>query len=570
MKWPLVLGIVFGLSLVAFFGAGFGVGALAVAPSASSYQVTYYNDGSATGGALVGQVYVQTQTVPMVTAMAPGDLSTSLSFGFQFVSNGNCAKAGQPASAVGWEPAYFTLQFISGGSTQQVNWVESNQYGSQNFFGTTLVVSLNNTQQNSATNPWLVYCGYNSVTTNDVTSGNLNQELAPTVVQLEGLVGAGVLNISFTTQGALCGGNSATAPVNDCEDANNAANIQFNEAFPGNDGTWQSTSYADIPVVSGVGQMAAIPNGQWGNLWFNGGTLSLAVSTGYAGPGGWQVKVYNSEGQIASGWGPSNPMNVANFLSGATITFNIPNDASSNCTTNGCNTYSVQLFNSLFDQAAITIPIDISPQYAPGTPLISFEYTSSTYYPTDGTGLTIVMNATGGKLNLTITEFALTVYYLPAGESARSPPGCGSAYVTPCSGQYIPAVESSPNSYSATYTFTINAPVNDPAIGIEVLSVTKNQQYSAVQYANLNIQPATCSGLSCGPPKTTSNLWSVLGPVLLSIVFLTGALFAAVVVPVSTNLRYLVAAIGPILIILMLVTGAFHVLFAPGGTLNAT
>ena len=112
--------------------------------------------------------------------------------------------------------------------------------------------------------------------------------------------------------------------------------------------------------------------------------------------------------------------------------------------------------------------------------------------------------------------------------------------------------------------------MNDPAIGIEVFSVTKNQQYSAVQYANLNIQPATCSGLSCGPPKTTSNLWSVLGPVLLSIVFLTGALFAAVVVPVSTNLRYLVASIGPILIILMLVTGAFHMLFAPGGTLNAT
>ena len=549
-----IIGVALLVEVIAFVALGVGTGGFAAASGAippSTYSPTWSNDSGATGGALEADVYVAPGTIPFVSAIQPGYPSTTLQVGVQVKSNGNCGNAGDPAWAGGGSsPSYFTISFDNGQSTNFT--IGSFQNGNPNiaagsYTANELTVSYNGTSTGGVTNPYLFYC-FKPLNANNVQSTNFGSVIFQFTVVIQGEA-SGNLNIVFHAGGSLCDGPSGT-PNGDCKaaDGNLPAGMS---PFVNSGNTWSSDSSVSVPLMDGQAAIKTEGDGPW----FNGGQISFLATTGFGGVNGYRLGIYNPAvrgGGLATGWTPSNPMQVGNDLpAGTVVTMNIPQGASQNCTTSGCNEF-VAVLSSPYINGQLAFPIDISPQYAPGQPTVSDTNSVGTLYPTQGSTVTLTFTSKVTGNNQTPSSFLFEVFYLLPGQSPDDSQTCGQQWVTspPCQMASIPALAAGNGVYSATYTFTVtNPPINANAIGVVVEAESSQQQASAVTHAAISLAPQNCPpGSGCNPGTGNLALWALWGPILLSAIIVTASLLALVFL----GGRGILVVIGGVVVIVVL------------------
>ncbi|MDE1822367.1 MAG: hypothetical protein KGI98_16130 [Euryarchaeota archaeon] len=565
--------------LVGFVSLGVGTGALSfTTPGGVNFAPTWHNDTGGTGGALVPSVYVGLGSLPIISSNVPGDGSTTLSFGMAVTSNGNCGNAGDPAWSPGWgnpssggSAAYYVIQFIQGGNPIPFSAsVDGGVATNETMYA---VATNNQTQSNYQSDPYLYGCFYNppiaGIGGGNVMTNNYGgtRSFYMHTVQLYGLVGAGTLRISLPASGPLCDAGSNAGGGTTCYATEYAANsVTSNGPFnEGPKGTWSTNSYVDVPVLDGSASLVLDGSGPW----FNGGTVTVTVSTGYAGPGGYALTVYNPGprgGGVATGWGPSNPLNVSNNVNAGQFTFSIPAGASINCTTPKCNQFSFGLENSATRSVAY-FPVDISPKYAPGLPGLTYSDSQGLTYPVAGDTLTLTFYSNGTSNN-TPASFLVYVWYLQPGQSARDAAPCSGAWVTACSGTSLTvgATSSSGNStsVSASYSFTVSPTLHSAAIGVQVQAETQFQQSSGITYRTIDL--SNCTGGPCNPNRSSLTLWSELGPVLLTLLVILGTALVAVWAPnLPLPYRVLMVALAVLVMGVLFAVGTLTDAFKAGG-----
>lgn len=566
-KLTVIILIALVVDVIAFIGLGFGTGALSTTTTDNtSYLPSWSNDSAGgAGGSLEPDVYVQMGTLPFVSSMlgAPSQGST-LSFGMYPKTNTNCGGAGRPAyDAAGANPAYYEIQFIQNGVAQRATFsVDGQQVTNSAVFPTN-----NNTQtpasgSGTTHNPYFYACLVNGVNgfAGNLHTNNFEQPVFFHTVALVGLVGTGTLKITYFANGPLCSGSVFFGTTgNVCI----AGEGLLNAAAGSASGTWASSSSVSVPVLNG--QASASPVG--GGPWFNNGTISFQLNTGYGGAGGYSLQVNNPGvrgGGVAS-W-PGNPQTVGNNIVNGVFTFNIPTGASTACTTNGCNEFTVNLYSPAV-RGTLSFGVDISPAYVPGTPTITYATSSGSYYPKAGDTVTLTFTAHGSPTNQSVNTILIFVYYLLPGGVANGTQPCGQNYVTPCSGIFLNVTTTGSGQaavYTATYSFTVNPPVSTVAIGVQAQSETKIQQSSALNFYTISVAPLDCvPGAKCNPSANNAAIWHFWGPILLilAIVLVTVLFLLIVRLPIYATAGIVVIEVLAFVVLYSTLSSQF----VPGG-----
>lgn len=568
-----VLVIVLVLDVALFVGIGFGTGALSTSTVNSGgqaqYSVIQANVGQSFGDGLswaVTMSNVAQSGVAPITAMLPGYASTQVSFGVNGYTTGDCGNTGRPAWAPGQgsDYGYYTIQYFVNGVAQSFT---AQVDGAQVSSGLNHAYSIS---ANSSGILW--YCGI-SLGGGDMYLTSLAQQSTvylPHTLSFLGLMPDGKLTISFAVQWDYCDGNGGgfgNRLTGVCAAELSAAGATL-DALP-TTGTNHETTSATSLVLSAGASVQVLNQG----ALYNGGTLSVGVTTGYDGPNGYQLAVLCPQPRACGGQQDSAfpAQHVDNDILGQrTFSWAIPMDYALRSSTPLINNIVVVLIaNYGVASQSLSFPVTISPTLNPGAPQIAYSSSDGSVYPAVGASLTFTVTATATNKSGPITSITLEVFYLQTGQSASSPPPCGASWVTGgCPfGQTI-QVSLSATGGTGTYTFQVQPPTGAVAIGA---SATANAgpgsaNISAPFY--VQIKPANCIlGSSCDPLNGNLTFWGVVGPILLFAMFLVIALLAAInlrtLKPAWARFLPLAAVVG--VFSLLVVFGILGAWFHPGG-----
>lgn len=559
-----IIGVALVIDVAIFIGLAYGTGAASLTTSGGLFfGPTWHNDTNGAGGAIQPNVYVQLGTLPMVSSMLAGGTSTTVTFGMNVISNNNCGNAGDPAWAPGiagsgGNPAYYEIQYLVNGQAQKFTaGIDGQQQTGYAVFATN-----NNTYQSTSNDPNIYLCFYANGISGGGNIQTANFGSTPFflhTVNLAGVAGAGTLQITIPANGPLCDGlivSGGGTPV--CSEAFSAASeTNLRQA----QGTWTTSSSVSIPVLNGQAAFSLAGAGPW----YNGGTISAIVSTGYGGSGGYSLSVHDPgvRGGGLSTWG-NNPQSVANEQNGASFTFQIPAGASTNCTTSGCNQFQMELTSSALGQT-LSFPIDIAPQFAPSLPGIAYSTGSGFVYPIGGDSVTLTFTTSVAQPNASNvpSTFLISVFYLLPGANPQTSKSCDASWITPCNGTIITGSNGG-GGFTGSYTFSVNAPLGYTGIGVRAQAETSQQQSSGISYRYIFIQPAGCNpGSPCDPTTSGASLWKLVGPALLMAAFVLLAMFVLIFVPISPVHKYLIVFV----VAVAGVAGYFLIAsqFVPGG-----
>jgi hypothetical protein len=589
-KLAVFLLIVLLADLAVFVVVGLGVGAIPLSIGSTTPSMTWNNNSN---GA-IGFAVVPTLSPgngPMVSSMLPGDQSTAVSFGVQVTINNNCANAGQPAwdgggadaswYSISWSGGAFTYQINAPGATAGTQGGGSSNSVTGNGY---VAVSFNKTNSLGSSNPYLAYCLFkgSSLGSYNIKSGNNNGGLnsgttvyfgqtAPSF-SLTGLVGSGTLTIAFHAAGSNCGGssNGFNGPTGDCLDAQNAQSANSGAVFP-NQGSWSVVSSVSIPVQSGQGSCTP-PTG----VYYNGQTISISCQTGYGGANGYSLEIDwptarpGVGGTLDSQFSP-NPTSLCNDCEHST-SWKIPAGTASNSTGGvnpAWNYFILKLTSNYFVNQYSTLYFGISPQYTPGTPVLTSSNTAGTEYATYNDTVTVNFQAGASPAGNAVSQFIVQAYYLQGNAVTGQEPPCGPAWITTgCpTGQTFLAVQNG-NNWDGSFSFSVNPPGGYTAIGVSVTAVTNQSQTSAAGSIYLSIAPKQCiDGATCNSFTTPHSPadWSTIGPFLLVLALVFGAGILFVMAP-NTTVRLIIVsgAIVAIVALLLFVSP----LFVPGAPLG--
>lgn len=551
--------------VVLFFGLGFGTGALASGPSACSNEPTCYTvtqglEGSSWGQGFSFQVNILTvnqSNQPFVTSMLAGGESTSVTFGLNIYSTGDCGDTGRPT-------------FDNGVGADVATW--SISLGGQAFAGAVDGTSFPSTTdyQFAETSTQLNgYCTIATATGGDYVtstwyqggdSNALTNLLASHTLVLDGQYAPSTLSISMTITGTYCDGISGNIDNTACAEINPV--ITNLDIFP--NGAWTRTATTTTNELSGQATITRVGAGPY----YNGGTFSVDVTTGYGGASGYELEV--QYGAARGGGLDSNfqTYTVPNEDAGATFTWNIPEGTGVNSTISGWNVFNPTLIASLQYIGSVQCVVDISPAYAPLTPVMTFSNTGTFTQPQPGSIETVTASVTASATSGPVTSITLWAFYLTGSESASTLPACGSQWITACQGSPMQLTESG-NTTTGTYAFTVDPIAGSSSMGFEVTGFTSEQQGSPTTTSLVNILPSSCSPsqTGCGTTQFSASTWEVGGPIILSLIFILLGVLVAIYVPIAW-IRVLAVVLPIALVIVLYALGTYTDWFSPGGILN--
>lgn len=588
--------IIFVAALASFLGIGFGLSALSAAATPGGYtQCTNANDfclyqsllyssgynyDGITGndGGVFWQVEsnVQQNAQP-VTSMVQGDLSTSVSFSVSAGADpvqdpGGPTCPGQPA----WneQPSYYVIQFFSAGSTSNpsapvsvLGTVNGVQYNGAVWDGGSVLGNLNaslvQTQQTLAA-CYITSSG--SIFTSEING------LFPITVQLSGQLPPIIMQVEFSSWGDYCdNSNPAGAHTGPCNALYNWATGQgYSNPIVPNNGGWTGTSWSAIEWQSAQASFQFID--QQKN--YNGGTITAQFYTGYGGASGYNFAIDVPQPRPNGGQPDSeftnNPTTVPNFcLSGCTLTWSIPSGASQNLSGHPptWDTWSGVLYTGL-GVGQLTMFTIINPIYAPTTPVVTWTNTGPGIYPqvNDTVDLTVFSNASNNSGQ--IKTITLYIAYAPPNSNSQWLPTCGTnGWVTSCNGTQI-ALTYNGNNAVGTYSFPVNPPLGDTLIDITAIATSLSSP-SLPGYYQIQIAPSNCqAGQTCNPLRSTSTLWALIGPILMSIMIIDGLAILAFALPLTVTIRVLIIGAGVAVVFVLYYFGIYGDMFDLGGWLN--
>lgn len=532
MKGLLIIGIAVALvvDLALFFGIGFASGALS---SVGGITVNHLTDGP---GGLEFQVQVSGADANGFygSDYFPNGSSQPITFDtYVWVGNTSCSQ--QPAwlAGKGAGSIWYTI-------TVSFNGVAESIPGTQNGY---LTISDNGSAQNSA------WC-YGSGLSNSAGGGFYQH-----TIWLPGNYSDdSVVTIESETVGAYC--STATSPQAACAVGGGSSGSGsgpwklYDSPSCRFFGGCESPPYSQVILRSGYSALYQ-PQG----TFFNGGQLPISYSTGYS-VGQWKVCFQKPSLQ----GGANIACNNVGSNTQGTTTFSIPANASSpppaSCAVPcAWNLFQATLYNSLFPGAYVpSISIDISPQFMPGTPTITWvDNTHTGGIIQQGDSITVTATATNPANSSkfgTINGMILGAYYA-IGES--TPPVSGSYWLGGNPHGTPMAVVANAGGATGTYTFTINmgGSGNGAVITGTVTVVTTVAQTSQNSFS-IQVTPGNCGSATCG--NIAHGVWQLVGPVLFAGAFILGTA--------------LLAAFGkgkpPLIFLPIVTTGVFVVLFIFG------
>lgn len=559
---------------LAIFGAvGFGLGALAITAPASTpgngYNMTPTSVGTGYPVLTFEIPFVNVNDgTQLLTSILPNGDSTDIVFGtvIKYDLNGCGNFPGWPAwdngEISGSIVQYYTISF----SQDNINFFIDGKSQTTGF-GNSYTFSDHFGVGYGGNDPYLTYCingGWKAPGPSPVDNNTL---------YLVGIYTSPItVTVSLTTQGNFCMSPQGQPNPLDgaCQAAENAGagggNLNYAVA---DEGMWSLTTTTTATYQSGYGSVKVLNPG---DLAFNGGTISVSVSTGY---GGFQACLLIP--QPRQGGGSCDPQfptqTIPNGQTAYLVTWSVPKNASQNSTIAGWNTWEVQLTNEYFRVGYSPATIDIAPQYAPGLPVVAFATNGTFYYPEVGDGVTLSIYANATNKSAAVTGISLWVYYQATGDNPTSEPACGAQWVT-TNCPYATALAGSQlqlNGKNAvgTYPFTVDPTAGMTEITVLAESFTSTQQGSPIVAFTIQITPHGCTiGVPTCITKHGVSLWEMIGPLLISIALVLAGVILFFVVPV-TWMRVLVVAVPVAGVLILYVFGIYTAWFAPGGAFNA-
>ena len=385
--------------------------------------------------------------------------------------------------------------------------------------------------------------------------------------QLIGQYPQGRLLVGFIGYGNYC--NDAIFTGGATPVCNQADNYWGASNYYTSTNNFNIAANAAINTYSG---QAFVVNANPNQVYYNGGTLQVLVSTGYDGPGPAPYVLTvtypaarPNGGQVDSAF-PS--VNVPNFCSPTcTESWTIPTGTSVASPTAGWNLFIVVLTASVYVTGYARASIAISPSTQPIAPTITVSNTGKFITPQPGDTETITITSQPTSTSGAVVSLFLTVYYALVSSVQGALPPCGGAYITSgcASGEQITANPIAGGAVTGTFSFTVNPPAGaTDGFWIIASSETNQAQPSNATYEWVTITPSNCvyGGNGC-PAATSASYWSWLGPLLLSLGFLMAGLFIFVMVP-ETIIR-IVAIAAPVAFVILGYLLLFPSWFSPGG-----
>lgn len=551
-RGPVTIILVVALAVVwaSFFALGFGTGALSTAAPATT-QTSMVYDGisisvSFNGGDSLGY---------FTSAYNPNGSSTPI--GFNVIATpvpGTCANPGGWGVGQGADYGWYEV-FVTNGATGARESLDNNP----SLFS--LVYSQNNSQPTSA-----AWCYYNGA--GGIQSAGNAAFFSHTITLTGQYEDFSILHVQFYTEIRGCSlySNGGLATYNQCQFAGHS--------FGRGPGTSQGNAEGQAILRSGYSQLTPPTTTP-----VNGGSFGVGYSTGYNQGAGWLL-TFNSP----SARGTPHVVSSQNLPSDqvGTATIQVPVNASQTPPTPCANLnqyclwnlYSVTLFSNSFPTATLaTIQVNIGPASGPMNVGILFsdpKATGGTSHP--GDQVTLQFSARSSNNSGPVTGFLVQAWY--AGGTG-TPPTSSQFYAlgtpngpvqvqvgpgntaqwgggTPCS---------QPGCwYIGNATFTVS---QNSSVTVTALAVSASAQGSNPGSLTIEVTPPNpnCMG-SCG--VTTSPLWALLGPVLLSAGIILAGVTVAVFPPsLPTWTRVVAVAVGVGLVIVLVVV-SFGGLFGPG------
>lgn len=553
-----ILAVVLAIDAGAFVALGVGTGGLStVGPTNSNteYQFSYALAGSYWGDGMsyhVDMASVNQSGIPMTTSLLAGYSSTPLTFDTVWYSGGDCGHTGQPVfvpsngGGSGADYGYYMVSF--GGATF------SGTLDGQQFPPTdTLAISQN-------ASGIVLYCGLTSQSGgNDFNYPNPSSgalTLFQHTLVLTGVYSESTLSIAFHAALTHCDGNTynpSSGRGADCAAAvsTNACGSQGTGGCVGaaNGNALQIVSTASTMVQSGYGT-ATVTNP--GNIVSNGGTISVTVSTGYAGTTGWHVSllcpgprtVANGGCQGGTTDGRFANLTAPNDCSACSVSWPVPSDASQNVSTAGWNTWEVELYNGLLAIGYAPVTVNILPPSSPTTPPgpgVTFANNGKFVDPTASSTLTVTVYANVSSQSGPILGITLWVYYLLPSQAPVNEPACGASWVTTgCPAGYALGAaqlrSNGANGLIGTYSFGVDPPAGTTQIGVLAESFARGEQGSPITSFLVQITPASCNTNPNSPGCRTQSglsLWTTAAPILLTVALVLVAVLAALWLPMA-------------------------------------
>jgi hypothetical protein len=583
-----VLALVFVAAAAGFFTLGFASSAFPVCLTncggpGDNYTNSPYSPETA------GSYPVLTFTVHFVeveageqllTAIGPGKQSFPLVFATSVTYDGNgCGSwpAWDAGSTDFGLSTFYIVQF-----SQPVSGLLDNGSFTTGG-GTSLYITENNTTPYGEADPLLSYClGTPTGGTAEKAPG-LNTLIWHHTLILLGTPNSNVIEgpvsvtVNLYTQGQWCDGSITGTVSGACASAQGNTQ-QLVQAI--DNGAWSGEASARAVFQSGVAS-AIVQNP--GNLAFNGGQISVTVTTGY---GGFTASLLCPQPRTTTNGGGCNggstdprfpTETIPNGQSGYPVTWNVPSGAGQNSSVTGWNTWELVLNNSYLSEQYSPVTIDIYPAAAPGLPVITFTNSGSLYYPQQGDTVTLTIYANASGSSGAVTGITIWAYYLAPNTNPTQEPPCGTAqwitgncpYGTPLEGSQLSKVGS---NAVGTYTFTVDPATGTNSVGILAEGFTGQQQGSPIVPYLLQISPTTCptqGGPGC-PTHASVSTWEVAGPVLLAIMLIVGGALAFLLLPIPMWGRVAALAIPAGLVFVLVLFGPLDPYssgswFLPGG-----
>lgn len=558
LTWTAILSVVLILLLAAFFGLGFGAGALSsVSTAVASYQSQPFNLDNALEWQANITSYTSAGQVP-TTAISPGGQSTSISAAVDIwaPSGTGCNAAANPAFVPGVGADYAFWDISLGGESFNINYGGSTIAVPHNF------IVYENTSQ-------MFFCD----SSDHFVSYDLSthpQPFFPITFSLQGVYAPTTLSVMFVGAWTNCDGFTPVA-------VSGAVCQAVYNSLPGVFQGWGSAngggSFATAATIKTQSGYAWIQDTNPGQLAYNGGLLTLVASTGYAGPDGYTVQVDFPQargGGVDSAFGTAS---VPNDQPSYQFTIRIPSDASQNSTNPGWNEFTVVLMGQFTYMGSTSAAIDISPLYAPSAPLIQYKSTGQYISPQSGDSLSLSFSAQPSAHSANVSSILVWVFYTDGNSPPTANPPCGVDWVTSCPGpEAIPVAQSGGGVEGNYPTFTVSPPPGATAIVVSARSETDTAQASPISTMVIDIVPSNCApGIpGCPPQQTSVNSWTFEGSILLAGILVVGTILAMMWVPPSMwYVRFGVPIALVVIIAILWATGFWMGLFAINAPLGS-
>ncbi len=571
-QWVAIgLAIALVADIALFFGIGFGVGALVVAApvgtqGSANYVQSNYTQVAAMYFSLAITSYSSAGVIPTTATSSIGQSTVFSGTVTVWDPTGdNCANAGDPVFAP-----------YSGSALGQT--------GVQITYGTSFQLMVGGQLEVSTGDTYFlpisagiagsdVYACINWGGGDHVTNGGAPSQVMSFAFTMVGLYSPSRINIAFVSVGDYCDTIVAFNPAPICVAGSNALGLST-----GSSSTGQFNINAGAAINTWSGQ-AFVTQVNPGSVIYNGGTISLSVSTGFDGPGAYTLSMNYpaARGNFTDSAFP--PKQIPDFCvpgqACSMVTWTVPAGTAQPSTVPGWNVFIAILTangGTQYVQGYTLVNIDISPTYQPATPSIVAHSNGKFINPQVGDTEVVTVFANQSASSGSLSQIILIAYYATTSSPAGALPPCGAQWVvgSACPSGSPMAIVHYGNGLEGTFQFLVNPPPGITGFWLQSYSESNLQQASNASFLWVTITPSNCvAGMAGCPSLSGNNIWEEIGPYLLVIAFILTSLLLVLLVPLPMAIRWgipiAVVAAAAILLALNIIQPAF----VPGGLLNA-